>query len=202
MDEGKSLKLLCIQETHQTQNAKIQRKEFMLYFNGENELNPNHTSGVAIIVHNIIQQNILDIEPISDRLMTLTIAGTPPLQIVTTHCPHAIRDTVEKQTHWEALTRVYRKLARRGPTVLVGDMNARVQRPTNAREREVVGAYGFEAALGNPLDRSEVVVENRELLITLCIDTRSLLHNTYFKKQENKLATYRNIGIQKQDPIT
>ena len=28
-----------------------------------------------------------------------------------------------------------------------------------------------------------------------------MLHNTYFQKQERKLATYRNIGIQKQDPI-
>ena len=46
-----NVRIALLQETRQATNSKVQRKQYIWYFSGENPINPNYTSGVGIVIH-------------------------------------------------------------------------------------------------------------------------------------------------------
>ena len=66
------------QETHTAHNSKEKRKDYTWYLNG----NENGETGMAFIIRNDIHKYIIDIAPLSPRLVELKLAGTIPITIV------------------------------------------------------------------------------------------------------------------------
>ena len=63
-----------------------------MVFSGEKKQlrgDTNYTAGVATIMGNDMVKHIEDIEPIGDRLMTMTLNGILKTTIITVHIPQA-----------------------------------------------------------------------------------------------------------------
>ena len=88
--KSKDIKILALQETRVNQNTRESRKQYTWFFSGEGG-RKEYTGGVAIIVHNSYLQYIEDIEPITDRIMYITLRGTMPTTIITVYMPAADR---------------------------------------------------------------------------------------------------------------
>ena len=68
--------------------------------------------GVGIIVKKELKSYILDVETISERLMTITLRGRIPITAVSAYAPTAIATAEDKDNVYAAfkiITRKYRK---------------------------------------------------------------------------------------------
>ena len=201
MDEKRGISIAAIQETRIGMNTRESRKGYTWYYCGENGTIQGYTAGVAIVVENNLVKHILDIEPINDRLMYITSKGTINYCIIATHVPQAERPTEEKEKIYKGIKEITRKNKGKGTVIILGDMNARIQKAANNRERRYIGEHTFEPETCNIHGRSEGITENRNLMIDLCqeFDMRAL--NTCFRKTKDKLATFREVGTTREDEI-
>ena len=70
----------------------------MVLFRGKEGKEGSKYAGVAFIIHNELAQSIIDIEPITDRLMTITFNATIPVTLITVHLPSGdITTTAEEK---------------------------------------------------------------------------------------------------------
>ena len=73
----------------------------------------------------------------------------------------------------------------------LGDFNARVQARQDELE-ESIGPHTFDANNVTLSTQSDAVAESRRLFITYLEDTYQLAMNTFFRKRDDQLLTYRS----------
>ncbi len=78
-------------------------------------------------------------------------------------------------------------------TLVIGNMNARIQKANTREEDQYIGKHTFEPATAQINNRTEGVIENRNLLISMSQEIEMKPINTYFKKPEGKKATFREV---------
>ncbi len=189
-----NIAILMLQETHSANNSREARGNYTWYFSGEKKLEGvNWVAGVGIVIENKYIQYISDIEPISDRIIRITMTGNLPVTLLGIYLPQAGRPEEEGEEIGKMVEKEIRKWKSKGPLYILGDMNARVQRAEGRREREHIGRYTFEPETASS-NRSDMVQRNRTRLIELCQTHGLRLMNTMFKKEEDKLATYAEVG--------
>jgi exonuclease III len=189
----KGVKILFLQETYVKQNSRESRDNYTWYFSGENPILETWTAGVGVVIENSLVKNILDIEPVNDRLIKLVLNGTIPITMLGVYIPQAGRPEEEKDRAYKAVEENIRKAKSKGPLYIFGDLNARIQKAESNREKRYIGEYTFEPETANR-NRSEQTQSNRRRIIKLCIDHNLRVMNTMFRKQKEKLATYREVG--------
>ncbi len=81
-------------------------------------------------------------------------------------------------------------------------MNARIQKPSNNREHKIVGAYTFQPESARTGQLGDGTTENRRMLIDLCRESNLILLNTLFRKRNETIVTYREIGTKREEEIT
>ena len=136
------------------------------------EINTNTNAGVAIVINNELLNYITDIEPISDRIMTITLGHIMPITFINNYSPTATNYTIENKTeHYDNLKRTFQKHKSKGPTYIMGDFNARVQKKLNEQER-CVGEHTFDKHRDRIGERAidYPTRENREMFIHFCND--------------------------------
>ncbi len=188
--------ILFLQETHSAWDSREARGNYTWYFSGEKKLlEEQWTAGVGVVIENKHIQHVEDVEPMNDRMIRLAIKGSMPTTMLGVYMPQAGRSEADRDKAYDTLNGIVRKYKGRGPIYIVGDMNARIQKAEGRLEKEHIGKYTFEPETAErPHLRSAMVSENREKLITLCQTHRLRVMSTMFKKQKEKLATYRNVG--------
>ena len=72
----KDISIAMIQETRIGTNSRESRNEYTWFFSGEKQHQNNYIAGVGIVVKNSILKHLIDIEPVSDRVMWATWRGT------------------------------------------------------------------------------------------------------------------------------
>ena len=195
-----NVQIVALQETRIKTNSRESRKEFTWYFSGENGRD-TYTPGVGFVINNTYIQHVRDIEPINDRIIVLSLRHTPDLTLISAYMPQAGRPSEEKETTYEQLNKEMQKKIGKGPTYVLGDMNARIQTKLGTAENGIVGKHTFSPETADPIGRSDNVIENRQLLINFCMRHKCQLANTFFKKRKEKLATYREIGVTRDQDI-
>ena len=75
-------------------------------------------------------------------------------------------------------------------------MNARMVKAATEEERSYIGKYTFRPLETNPFTDNDQVMENRNLLVSFIIANECILANTWFKKQDRLLSTYRTPGTE------
>ena len=118
--------IALIQETSIDQNTREARKEYTWYFSGENG-RKEYTAGGGIVMRNDYTKHIEDIEPVDDRLITLTLKSTLKVKNINTYMPQADRPNEEKDKVYQQTRKELRKHKNKGPTYIGGDFNARLQ---------------------------------------------------------------------------
>ena len=159
--------LLFAQETHVTQNSKEKRKNYTWYLNGS-DTGDREFAGMAVIVKNEIHEFIKDVIPHNHRLLEVQLEGTIPTTLVSAYAPQAGRPQAEKTEFYETLTMIVQKINKKGPYLLLGDWNARLQEAENEEEEQWIGEHTFGKHTDTTWQNSEEVTDNREALLELC----------------------------------
>ena len=156
--KAKSIKILALQETKINLNAKEQRTHYTFFFSGDTtnlkqngDINDYTHAGVAIVISNELLNYIQDINPINDRIMTITLGYVKPLTIICNYSYPATKnhDIDTKINHYELLLKTQKKHHNEGPTYTIGDVNAKVQiKPTNAETP--IGPHTFDKNHAKP----------------------------------------------------
>ena len=74
--------ILLLQETKVRTDTRVHRGDFVWYFSGSNKASQTKSgfeAGVAVVLRNKLSKHVIDINPISDRLMTVTLQATMPV---------------------------------------------------------------------------------------------------------------------------
>ena len=84
----------------------------------------------------------------------------------------------------------------KGPTFIMRDMSARVGKIASEVEDSYIVKLIFHPQAVDFGSYSDEVRQNRDLLVSFLIGNKCILADTWFKKQEGKLATYRKPGVE------
>ena len=72
---------------------------------------------------------------------------------------------IKKEQLYHMLSDIYAQVKDQGPTMIVGDFNARVGKPMGKDEESIAGIYTFLSAQKGPSREQPKVKENRELFM-------------------------------------
>ena len=95
-------------------------------------------------------KNILDIEPMTYRLCSIALNYVVPTTLIAVYIPQAMRPTEEKEDTYSRLEKCDGKHKSKGPTYVMGDMNARVQKLISEDGECIVGQRAFEPETADP----------------------------------------------------
>ena len=76
--------------------------------------------------------------------MHMTLKHKKQIHIVTVYIPQAERPEIEKVRVYTALDKRINEIKKKGIVIVMGDLNARIQKCTNAREKKCIGQWTFE----------------------------------------------------------
>ena len=111
---------------------------------------------------------MLDVNPISDRMITgsFKLGTSLQLNIINVYAPQAGRTENEKEQFYAILQQTYNRLKGSGPTVILGDLNARVGKAQEEWEKNLIGKHTFSPETANVSQQSEDVRDNRTLFVS------------------------------------
>ena len=139
----------------------------------------NHIAeGVGIIVKNEVVNLIEAIDPLNDRMISLTLAGKKPITIISTYAFTSNATEDEKRRFYRHLKNLQTKAQKLGPTFTMGDFNARFQKSLNETEQEMVGEHTFDKHFQNVHEQSNEVADNRTRFIAHCSEMNCTIINT------------------------
>jgi exonuclease III len=193
-----NIEILMLQEPKTNQNTMEKRKTHTWYITGEPQCDA-YPHGVACVIKNDLKKYIHAVIPINDRLMVLQMRLTKSilLTIINVYAPHSGRTDEEKASLYSLLTKTYKKYRNKGPTLIVGDFNAKPSKPTKD-DCSITGNFALFPNLDTMLEigrESEGAIENRRLLQSFCTMHELQIINTFFDKPKEKLFTNRKFGI-------
>lgn len=182
--------ILFLQEANTKLDYQDTRKEFTWFFSGTNT-SEDRTHGVGIVISNQLLNYMADIQPINDRLVTLTLGCSIPVNFICAYAPPSTHDTENKKQFYDQLQTLQDKLEKEGPTFLFGDAYARIQKKSSSNEA-CVGPYTFDKENPTAADFKEGMIEDRNLFIAHCSANNHVIVNTFFQKPQERLITFMN----------
>ena len=105
---SKGIDIMTLHETHSSGTQQENHRWYSWYFSGGPE-GETCDHGVCIVISNWLRNYIVDTEPISARLMAITLRGKVPIHIVSAYAPIADASTEEKDVFYEALKKQINK---------------------------------------------------------------------------------------------
>ena len=120
----------------------------------------------------------------------MTFRGTVPLQILSVYAPTAMASEENKEQFYDEVTKRIKKSSKQGITLIMGDLNARIQAQLHDDE-EGVGPHTFDASNTTLTTQSDEVVHSRQMLIDLLSEQKRVLANTLFPQNERNKATHK-----------
>ncbi|KAM1087697.1 hypothetical protein ACFX2B_013050 [Malus domestica] len=192
------INIMCLQETKWVgRKAKdLENSGFKLWYSGTNRTR----NGVGIIVDKTLTQDVVDVKRVGDRIMAIKIViGQELINVISAYAPQVGLDTSSKEKFWEDLGDLVQGIAQTEKLFIGGDLNGHVGRET--------GNYGgFHGGHGFG-ERNE----DGEAILDFAMAYDLFLANTFFKKREEHVITYKSgssktqidfLLMRKEDRIT
>ncbi|KAE9547788.1 hypothetical protein FO519_008999, partial [Halicephalobus sp. NKZ332] len=139
-----------------------------------------HRAGVGFAVSKQVQKSILSFQPISNRIATLTLAGTIKTHLIAVYSPTNTSEDKEKDDFYTELQLVADSFPKRDLILIAGDFNAHVGSARQGWE-EVLGNYGT----GNRND-------NGLRLLSFAAFNDFVVGNTIFRHPKKHQITWRD----------
>ena len=112
------------------------RRLYKMFYNGYN----TKKNGVAIVVVEKWRDNILEVNIISDRLITAKLLiDTINIYIVSAYAPQVGCTDEEKEEFWEELEELIRSFSEKDKIIIGADLNGHIGRGNTGYERWRVG---------------------------------------------------------------
>ncbi|KAM2969624.1 hypothetical protein FF2_016698 [Malus domestica] len=173
------INIMCLQETKWVgSKAKdLENSGFKLWYSGTNRTR----NGVGIIVDKTLVQDVVDVKRVGDRIMAIKIViGQELINVISAYAPQVGLDTSSKEKFWEDLGDLVQGIAQTEKLFIGGDLNGHVGRET--------GNYGgFHGGHGFG-ERNE----DGEAILDFAMAYDLFLANTFFKKREEHVITYKS----------
>ncbi|KAM1225087.1 hypothetical protein ACFX2G_044844 [Malus domestica] len=173
------INIMCLQETKWVgcKAKDLENSGFKLWYSGTNRTR----NGVGIIVDKTLTQDVVDVKMVGDRIMAIKIViGQELINVISAYAPQVGLDTSSKEKFWEDLGDLVQGIAQTEKLFIGGDLNGHVGRET--------GNYGgFHGGHGFG-ERNE----DGEAILDFAMAYDLFLANTFFKKIEEHVITYKS----------
>ncbi|KAM1404945.1 hypothetical protein ACFX2I_013383 [Malus domestica] len=171
------INIMCLQKTKWVglKAKDLENSGFKLWYSGTNRTR----NGVGIIVYKTLTQDVVDVKKVGDRIMAIKIViGQELINVIGAYAPQVWLDTSLKEKFWEDLGDLV--IAQTEKVFIGGDLNGHVGKET--------GNYGgFHGGHGFG-ERNE----DGEVILNFAMAYDLFLANTFFKKREEHLITYKS----------
>ena len=102
--------------------------------------------------------------------------------MISVYAPQAGRPQEEKEVFYTALNKHIKNINKKGPYLIMGDWNARLQEAENEEEELWIGPHTFDRNNETTWQKSDEVSCNRELMLETCRTHNLVACNTKFEK--------------------
>ena len=157
--------------------------KYKLWYSG----NDYGTNGVGLLLHIDLVDNVIEVERFNDRIMKIKmVLGKRVYHIFSAYAPQVGRPAEEKEAFLEQLEDAVSVINESDGIILAGDFNSHIGTSRDGY-MDIMGPFGY----GNRNPEGE-------LLLDLCKNQNLKVANTYFKKDPEKLITYRSGDVATQ----
>ncbi|RZB81212.1 LINE-1 retrotransposable element ORF2 protein isoform B [Glycine soja] len=177
----RKINFMCLQETKWTgEKAKeLDNSGFKLWYTGK----IRSRNGVGIIVDKEWKKDVVDVRRVGDRIIALKlVVGQDTFNVISGYAPQVGLAEHFKVKFWEDLERVLQDIPQGEKVFLGGDLNGHV----GSVDRGFEGVHGG-FGLGEMNGDGKSILEFSEALDLS-------IANTWFKKREEHLITYKSGG--------
>ena len=159
-----------------------------LYYSGRTD---KHQQGVGFLVHKDIVNCIISCNPISNRLITITLNACPfNITLVQVYAPTSAAEEEETEQFYNELQGVLDTIPKKNITILMGDFNAKVGRDSYQDRKHVIGT-----------NCNAMTNENGIKLLDLASYNNLVIANTLGKHKKSRVATWHSPDGQTSNQI-
>ncbi|TQD70292.1 hypothetical protein C1H46_044169 [Malus baccata] len=172
------INIMCLQETRWVglKAKDLENSGFKLWYSGTNRTR----NCVSIIVDKTLTQDVVDVKRVGDRIMVIKIViGQEIINVISAYAPQVGLDTSSKEKFWEDLGDLVQGIAQTEKLFIGGDLNGHGRETSNYRGFH--GGHGFG-------ERNE----DGEAILDFAMTYDLFLANTFFKKREEHVITYKS----------
>ena len=193
----RDIAVLCLQETKVAETTQYVVGDLTYVLHGHGGDNVEH-GGVGFVIRKDVRPIItgFQLDEVG-RIMTVGLDFAPRMiTLVTAYMPHNSRTDLERAEMFEALEAVIANAAKKGPVLVLGDLNARIHGRLEGEE-EILGPHTWGLGIGRLARPGDLYTEltNRELLMYVCESQSMKVMNTWFDKPPQKKVTYLSPGV-------
>ena len=151
--------------------------KYKFYYSG----NDSRTHGVGLFIRDVLMENVFSVEYYSDRIMKVQmVLGRRVYHVFSIYAPQTGRSAREKEEFMNQLEDLVSEIPDSDGIVLAGDFNSHIGRERSGYE-DIAGPYCYGSL--NPEGR---------MLLDFCKYQNLKIANTYFKKDREKLITFKS----------
>lgn len=167
-----NVEILGISDVQWPDSGECSVDDYHIYYSGGND--PHHRYGVGIIVSKEINQTVMNVVNLSNRVMLLQLkSSSGRINIIQVYAPTADKGEHEIKEFYGQLDSILKVTNSSDSTIILGDFNAKVG---EGRVEECVGP----CALGERNDRGELLIEFAQ-------ENKMTIANTWFKLPKRRL---------------
>ena len=176
MLKDKNIDVCCLQEMRWNGKGIIELEYYNCYYSGEGQ---HH--GVGIMVRKelcgLVKKWVVDAE-LSSRIIMMKIGS---INIASVYAPtESSYNMEEKEKFYIRLKATLKKFAKRIPTLILGDFNARI-----------ASAESGHPSIGNFITKSiQRTNDNGSLMLEFALENSMVIANSYFRHNYNKKYTW------------
>ena len=173
----RKINILCLQETKWVGAKARDIGGYKLWYTGK----VRSKNGVGIIVDEEWKKNVVAINRIGDRIISLKMAvEEETINVISAYAPQVGAESHMKEQFWEELEALIQGIPILEKVFIGGDLNGHVGREAG-QYPQAHGGFGF-GELNN----------EGQSVIDFCMANDLKIVNTCFKKQEEHLITYKS----------
>ena len=183
--ERRKVDVCCLQEVRwrggSARGIMGRTSKYKLFWSGNKE----GTGGVGIMLEDGWSEKVIDVQRVSDRIIFVkVVVGKVIAVFISAYAPQVGRSEEEKDEFWSSLTECVMKISESELVFIGGDLNGHVGEKSEGFV-EVHGGFGF----GERNKEGDSVLQFATAMdLIVC--------NTWFKKEKNKLVTYKSGGCE------
>uniref|UniRef100_A0A6M2DQT5 Putative endonuclease-reverse transcriptase n=1 Tax=Xenopsylla cheopis TaxID=163159 RepID=A0A6M2DQT5_XENCH len=173
--------VMGLSEVRRKGQGEIMSEDFTLYYSG-GDGEGRAERGVAVMVRNKMVKSVVNVNCVSDRLMSVKLKAVPvDILVVQVYMPTSSHEESELEQIYDEIEDILNQEGKGKVNVgIMGDFNSVVG---EGPEEKIVGTHG----LGKRNVRGNMLVDfcrRHDLMVT----------NTWFKKRKTKLYTWKSPG--------
>ena len=162
------------------QGEKNIKDKYTLRYSGITE--GRAKQGVAFITNEEMEKYVIKWEPISPRIITITLKFEHILTLIQIYAPTTSEEILEIEQFYNLLNEVTTKETNKGhQLIIMGDWNSRIGKDPR-KGHGVMGIHGGEAMRN----------ENGKKMIQFCISHRLLIGNTFYPHKNIHKITFQS----------